>query len=104
MLGSSRTGRGDSVEEWETLRIERDVANEFGPVIRLGYFASPGGRGAMVFAGSSGPGRAVTFANLAHDYPQRIRYWREGEVLVAEIALADGSKAKRWRYRRAGGR
>jgi len=38
------------------------------------------------------------FENRDHDYPQRIRYWREGEVLMAEISLADGSKPMRWRY------
>ncbi|MEZ0244588.1 MAG: DUF6265 family protein [Sphingomonas sp.] len=40
------------------------------------------------------------FENRAHDYPQRIRYWREGDVLMAEISLADGSKPMRWRYLR----
>ncbi len=40
------------------------------------------------------------FANAAHDYPQRIRYWREGETLNAEISLLDGSKAMRWQYKR----
>jgi Domain of unknown function (DUF6265) len=42
----------------------------------------------------------VTFENAGHDYPQRIRYWREGEALLAEISLADGSKPMRWRYTR----
>ena len=44
--------------------------------------------------------QSVEFVNIAHDYPQRIRYWREGELLMAEISLADGSKPMRWRYRR----
>jgi hypothetical protein len=44
----------------------------------------------------------VTFVNAVHDYPQRIRYWREGEEMFAEISLADGSKPVRWRYRRLG--
>jgi hypothetical protein len=38
--------------------------------------------------------------NAQHDYPQRIRYWRDGKYLIAETALADGSKAQRWRYSR----
>ena len=42
----------------------------------------------------------IVFANPAHDYPQRIRYWREGAALNAEISLIDGSKAMRWQYRR----
>ena len=44
--------------------------------------------------------RVAVFENRAHSYPQRIRYWREGESLMAEIATADGSLAKRWTYRR----
>jgi hypothetical protein len=100
MLGSSRTGLGDAVEEWETLRIERNAGIEPGPIPRLGYFASPWGRNATLFAGSSGPGRGVTFTNVANDYPQRIRYWREGAAMVAEVAMADGSRARRWRFRR----
>jgi len=42
----------------------------------------------------------LVFENRDHDYPQRIPYWREGEVLMAEISLADGSKPMRWRYER----
>jgi predicted NAD/FAD-dependent oxidoreductase len=45
---------------------------------------------------SAEPG--LTFLNAAHDYPQRIRYWRDGRFLMAEIAAADGTKARRWRY------
>ena len=40
----------------------------------------------------------LVFENREHDYPQRIRYWRDGEALMAEISLADGSKPMRWRY------
>jgi hypothetical protein len=40
----------------------------------------------------------VTFLNAEHDFPQRVRYWREGRELVAEISLKDGTKAQRWRY------
>jgi hypothetical protein len=40
------------------------------------------------------------FANPAHDYPQRIRYWLEGNALNAEISRIDGSKTVRWTYRR----
>jgi hypothetical protein len=45
-------------------------------------------------------GRSVTFEDRAHDYPQRVRYWREGEALRAEISQSDGSKAVRWLFRR----
>ncbi|MGY4397037.1 hypothetical protein ACVWZA_002228 [Sphingomonas sp. UYAg733] len=35
---------------------------------------------------------------MAHDYPQRIRYWREGKILNAKISLSYGSKRMRWSY------
>ena len=64
----------------------------------LTFWATPsdGSRTRFDWVPSRDPG--LTFVNTTHDYPQRIRYWREGEFLMAEIALADGSKAKRWRY------
>lgn len=44
--------------------------------------------------------RSVTFEERSHDYPQRVRYWREGEALLAEISMLDGSKAVRWTFHR----
>ena len=46
-----------------------------------------------------GGDEAIEFANPANDYPQRIRYWRQGKLLMAEISQIDGSKAVRWNYR-----
>jgi hypothetical protein len=45
--------------------------------------------------------QAVTFANEAHDFPQRIRYWREGEFLAARIdGVVDGQpRSASWRWR-----
>jgi hypothetical protein len=100
MFGSSRTGRGETIIEWEALRIERNAPNGDGPIVKLGYFAAPGGGPWKRFAWSRRVGPGITFYNVANDYPQRIRYWREGAALIAEIALEDGSKARRWRYRR----
>jgi hypothetical protein len=102
MFGSSRAGRGETITEWESLRIQRQAPNGDGPVVRLGYLASPGGSGWTLFAWSPTKGPGITFFNVANDYPQRIRYWREGAELVAEIALEDGSRARRWRYRKTG--
>jgi hypothetical protein len=46
------------------------------------------------------PPMSLRFENRGHDYPQVVRYWREGDVLMAEISLADGSKPNRWKYKR----
>lgn len=93
MMGSSRMGRGDKTMSWETLRI---VMEEGG----MRYIASPGGQAPTTFTWQAAKESGVTFLNAAHDYPQRIRYWREGETLMAEISLADGSKPMRWAYSR----
>ncbi|MCW3836534.1 DUF6265 family protein [Sphingomonas canadensis] len=94
MLGSSQTVKGGRTVSFEYLRVTLEGAV---PV----YTAQPGGGAAVAFRAAAGGDRAITFANPGHDYPQRIRYWREGDSLNAEIALADGSKPMRWRYLRA---
>jgi hypothetical protein len=58
----------------------------------------PGGGAPVEFAMTNQSTRSIEFANPAHDFPQRIRYWREGDTLNAEIALIDGGRAFRWSY------
>jgi hypothetical protein len=94
MMGLSRNGLGSKQAGWEMMRIER------GDDGVLTFFASPHGKPAVPFRASSENARDVVFVNMAHDYPQRIRYWRVGSVLHAEISKADGSDAMRWTYRR----
>ena len=92
MLGASREGDGDKLSSWEQLRIEQAADGT------VTLFASPGGRPAVAFKAKAMGPSAIEFTNAAHDYPQRIRYWREGRDLLAEVSLMDGSNAKRWRY------
>lgn len=93
MNGASRTGTGDELQFWEQVRIVRK------PDGGLSYIAMPQGGPAVEFAMiNSGP-NSIEFANPAHDYPQRIKYWREGRELKAEISLSDGSNANSWSYR-----
>lgn len=90
--GTTRTERGTTRER---MRIQ---ISETGAV----FHAEPQGQAPADFRAveMDAAARAVTFENAAHDYPQRVRYWREGELLMAEISLADGSKPQRWRYQR----
>jgi hypothetical protein len=68
---------------------------------RLVFHAEPAKqKPADFYATGPQPAMSVRFENRAHDYPQVVRYWREGDTLMAEISLADGSKAERWTYRR----
>lgn len=102
MLGSGRSGSADRVSSWESMRISLDEPNGDGPVIRMAFAASPHGKGWTTFGWSPSEEAGVTFHNVANDYPQRVRYWREGELLKAEISLADGTRPTRWTFSRMG--
>ena len=97
LLGMSRTTRGDSLVEFESTRVYEDGG-------ALVYAAAPSGQRPAEFRGAvPGDGaRAVTFENAAHDFPQRILYWREGEALMARIEGTVNGKERReeWRFRR----
>jgi hypothetical protein len=95
---TARGMRGESV----TIRAGRPVATER-MVIRLAggraaYDATPGGAPKVTFRESARGREWIRFENRRHDYPQRIRYWRDGTALLAEISLADGSRKMGWRY------
>lgn len=94
MTGTSSSGHDQVVRETEAMTITLDG----GAAV---FTALPKGAQAPTpFREAAHGAQDVTFENAGHDYPQRIRYWREGEELLAEISLADGSKAMNWRYRR----
>jgi ketosteroid isomerase-like protein len=62
------------------------IIEEVGGV--LTYTGIPGGQQAVDFAlVESGP-MSVVFANPAHDHPQRIRYQRRDDMLLAEVESA----------------
>ena len=102
MMGSGRSGVGDKLTDWETMQIVLDFEYENGTIARMAFIGRPKGKDGAIFAWSPSKEPGLLFGDGVHDYPQRIRYWREGEELVAEISLIDGSKPKRWRYQRMG--
>jgi hypothetical protein len=97
MIGASREGRGETLRTWEAIRIQRK------PDGTLAYIPMPNGGAPVEFALVRQDARSIEFANPAHDFPQRIRYWREGDRLHAEIALIDGTRAVAWSYAPMGG-
>lgn len=97
MLGFSRSGRGETMREFEFLRIQAGADGV--PV----YHAQPGGRPAVAFRMTAQDGTSATFENAQHDFPQRIRYVRSGETMVATISAIDGSNAMSWTFRRRHG-
>lgn len=93
MLGMARTGFGPQLRSWEVTQIR------FKNDGKVSFYAQPFGRQAVEFPLVLISEEAIEFANPANDYPQRIRYWRQGKLLMAEISLLDGSRAMRWNYR-----
>jgi hypothetical protein len=97
MLGAGRDGKGDSVGQWEWMRIEQGADGV------LVFYGSPKGAPAVGFRATETDGTSITFVNASHDYPQRVRYVQTDTGLDAEISLADGSKPVRWSYQRTAG-
>ena len=96
MVAVNLTTRGAARKSFEFLRIA-DTPEGFS------YFASPGGRHpATEFKLKEQGERRVVFENAAHDFPQRVLYWREGDALVARIegAIAGKERSLEWRFAR----
>ena len=69
----------------------------------LAYVAQPGGAAPTPFRlVESGPQRVV-FANPANDFPHRILYQRNGDVLTARIEGADDDETRsaQWTFNKA---
>ena len=62
------------------------------------FNAYPRGDGPSPFQATELSEGAVTFANAEHDYPQKIRYWRDGDKLRATISLFDGNQANAFAF------
>lgn len=98
ILGSSHSFAEGRTGWFEHMRIEQQDGS-------LTFVAQPRGAPPTRFplqATMVGPDLrpGLLFVNAANDYPQRIVYWRDGEDLLAEISLIDGSRAQRWIFRR----
>lgn len=93
LLGTNLSGGG-----YEFLRI---AENESGDVA---YYSMPGGRSPPTeFALTAHANQRAVFENPAHDFPKRIIYERDGDVMVARIDGGDGSEqSMEWRLQRAG--
>lgn len=115
----NETPRGTTTETWlgpgNGLMVSANLATwksgrKFFEFLRIAetadgfsYFAMPGGRPQTEFKLKELGSRKVVFENPAHDFPQRVIYWRDGEALVARIEGTAGGKDKHeeWRFERA---
>jgi hypothetical protein len=92
MIGASRSGVGEKLQFWEHMRIVREADD------RLAFWAIASDQKPVRFVAVKKTAEEIVFENPAHDYPQRIRYWREGKELKAQISLIDGSKANNFSF------
>lgn len=94
LLGVNRSGVGDVASAYEFMRIAADADGE------VAYWASPAGAAPTRFALVEASATHAVFENPAHDYPVRIEYRRDGEVLMATISGPDGGDPRSWRFER----
>lgn len=93
-LGTGLSGRGDRAESFDFMRI---AADETG---KISYWGSPQGATPVPFALVRATRNELVFENPTHDFPTRVVYRREGNVLTATISGPGGKGAQSWRYRR----
>ena len=95
MVAANLSTFANGRKSFEFLRIAETPAG-------VSYFASPGGQPPVEFKLKEAGDRRVVFENAAHDFPQRILYWREGEALVARIegTLRGKERHEEWRFSR----
>ena len=96
MIGASRSGKGEVLQFWEHMRIVREADG------RLAFWAISADQKPVRFSARQKSADEIVFENADHDYPQRIRYWREGTLLKAQISLLDGSKPIDFQFRMMG--
>ena len=96
MIGASRSGKGETLQFWEHMRIVREADGT------LAFWAVSADQKPVRFVATQKSPEEIIFENSDHDYPQRIRYWREGKLLRAQISLLDGSKPVDFQFRMMG--
>ena len=95
LLGVNRSGCSQGAGGFEFLRIQADADGT--PV----YWASPGGAPAVAFRMTAWSTDSVTFENPANDFPRRIVYRRDGDLLIATISNGDDEPRMSWTWTRS---
>jgi len=88
LLGVGRTTRGDSLVSYEFMRIQATADS-------VVFTAQPSGQPSARFTARVLTPREVVFENLAHDFPQRVRYRAAGpDSLHARIEGLQGGQQR----------
>lgn len=93
MLGMNRYVAAGKPGDYEFMRIE--IRADGG----LWFVATPQGQTGGEFMMTSASASRVSFFNLAHDFPQSIVYWREGDELLARVDGVDDGKTQSLNFR-----
>ena len=103
MLGNALTLTGGQAS-YESARIG-PVPHSSGADTEgvIAYFAQVGDDPAVVFPVVQVSASRVVFENPGHDFPQRVIYERDGDVLKARIEghMGDRMQSMDWRYHKA---
>jgi hypothetical protein len=83
LLGMGRTLGKSGMQSFEYMRIEEHDG-------KLRFVAQPGGAPPTAFVLGTHEAQSATFHNRDNDFPQSVRYWRDGAALRAEISGPDG--------------
>ena len=99
MLGAALTVERGKLTTFESSRIA--PASPAGG--NVAYFAGVNGALPVAFAAMEASGTRVVFENAGHDFPQRVIYERNGDVLNARIEghMGDRDQSMSWSYRKA---
>lgn len=103
LLGMALTYENGALEgakvSFEQSRIASGSAGSAG----VAYFAGVEGAPPVVFPAVQAAGTRVVFENAEHDFPQRVIYERDGDVLNARIEghMGDRNQHMSWSYRKA---
>jgi uncharacterized protein YbjT (DUF2867 family) len=93
MLGMNRYVPAGKHGLYENLRVE---TRPDGSTVFVGW---PQGQAPADFKLTSASASRVSFFNLAHDFPQGIHYWREGDDLLARVDGIDHGVIRSMEYR-----
>ncbi len=98
LIGSSLTMQGGRLRGFESSRISPLTSGGD----QLAYFAGVDGAPPVAFAAKETSETRVVFENPENDFPQRIIYERDGDVLNARIEgrMGEREQAMTWSYRK----
>ncbi len=90
--GGMKIGSEQELRDGRSVAFELVAIEVAGPKVRAMVYRN--GAAPIPFVETVREAKGMIFENPAHAYPQRIHYWREGDVLHEEVMLIDGSRRR----------